>query len=96
LHSNAVHACIVHAATRFNEITVKAGGMLQNAGESWPLAHSVATVFAFLPLENQWESLPPLPAARAAGAAAVLDGVLHFVGGGKFEPTLKFVEDFSV
>jgi len=71
------------------------GGMLQNQGETWPLAHSVASVIAYLPQENQWESLPPLPAARAAGAAAVLDGVLHFIGGGMFEPTQKFVEDFD-
>ena len=60
--------------------------MKMNAGDGWPIAHSVSTSLAYHMPTDSWEALPDLPDDRASGGAAVIDHDLHFVGGGRFLP----------
>ena len=55
------------------------GTFVAGAGPAgWPRTD---LAFALDPAAGRWEPLPRLPAARAAGAAAVLDGKVYLVGG---------------
>eukprot|EP00041_Stephanoeca_diplocostata_P026272 m.705087 g.705087 ORF g.705087 m.705087 type:complete len:1175 (+) comp22924_c0_seq1:142-3666(+) len=71
------------------------GGMELLEGKNWPNAVSVSTVYAYIPGTDTWESLPDLPAARAAGAAVVNGDQLHYFGGGTFEEEKYFTEDHA-
>jgi N-acetylneuraminic acid mutarotase len=42
---------------------------------------AVDLVFAYDPTRNVWEDRTPLPQARGAGAAAVIDGLIYVAGG---------------
>jgi N-acetylneuraminic acid mutarotase len=50
-------------------------------GASTGSTSAVTAVSAFDPATHAWVSVAPLPAARAAATAQVLDGTLHVVGG---------------
>lgn len=76
------------------------GGLQADVGSGWPDCYSIREAYSFRPFDqamrpiDRWAQLPDLPDQRAAGAAAVVDRTLHFMGGGRFLPKKKFVQDY--
>lgn len=66
------------AATEGTNIYL-AGGYINKDGGGQIFA--TRAVWKYDTVLDGWSSMPPLPAARGAGALAVLDGKLHFFGG---------------
>ncbi len=49
----------------------------------------VASVYAYSPDDNAWETLTPLPGERFSGAARAIEGVLYFTGGSNQTATYR-------
>jgi hypothetical protein len=81
--------------TIFDGKAILAGGLLMDEGAVWPNTRSIDTVFVYDFALDSWSRLAPLPAARAAGALVAFGSRIHYFGGGRFEPYLFFVQDFS-
>lgn len=69
-------------------VPVHHAAVVAAAGRVWSIGghrgvpfHPVAYVFALDPAEGQWRAAEPLPSARGALAAAVVDDVIYVMGG---------------
>ncbi len=49
----------------------------------------VASVYAYSPDDNVWQTLTPLPGERFSGAARAMEGVLYFTGGSNQTTTYR-------
>jgi cysteine-rich repeat protein len=62
-------------------VVAAAGRVYVIGGASTGSTSAVADVSAFDPATHTWAALAPLPAARAAATAQLLDGAIHVLGG---------------
>ena len=71
------------------------GGLKQDHGNNWPSAHSISNVFKYNVYYDSWEDLSSLPQTRGGGAAGIINGHLHFVGGATFVKGKMFTKDHT-
>lgn len=68
------------------------GGFTPSLTSVW---NPVNTVFEYLPADNRWVERRPMPTARGALAAAVLDGKIYALGGYDGQRSLPVVEVYD-